>query len=240
MCHDTVGKAVAEGVIGSLPPKGSVKVICGLPLTRHGLPLGTRTHTRRDGVVEQREVSADTTFRGLAGKSLAWEGHIDYTVVDPRAKTYRERAAVVPLHAAKLGYRRKELLYGAAGLLRPNQEMFIMCFELFGGVDERSWEQLMAWASEYAPQGPGQRGAAGQMLLAWRQLLSRALLTARVGAMHAAKDKLRGRAVATAGAGAEDKRRVEVIDLREKASVRWDYAMRAQADRGFRRLLAAM
>jgi hypothetical protein len=240
--HNTFGRRYAESVLCALPPTGRSKITAGLPLTNQGVSLGFRTHTRADGVVEQHEVFADTTFRGLAGKSPAWEGHVDYNVCDPRAATYCERAAGQDLHAASESYARKERLYATPGLLRPNQEVFIVCVELYGGVAAKSWEQLSDWAKEFAPPpGPGRQRMVSALLSAWRLELSLGLLEARVGSMFAAQARLRAAALVEEGVSEEQQRqRLRVYDLCSRRSVLFDYAQRAREARGFRRAVSVI
>ena len=218
-------------------------VIRGLPLTKHGLSLGTYQHTNKRGETEQREVFADTTFRGLAGKSPAWEGHIDYNVCDPRAATYQHRASTQPLHAARQSYRTKKRLYARPGLLKPYQQVFIFCFELFGGVHEETWEQLREWAREYAPVGPGRGREISALLQAWRMHLSLTLLDVRVEAMSSSAAKLRGQAL-TAVQEAEGttqlQQRSRAYELCSRRSVLFDYAQRASDTRVFWRTLAGV
>jgi hypothetical protein len=231
--HDTFGKRFATGVLGCLPPRGTRKVISGLPITKHGTVLGVRNHVDRDGVVQQHEVYADTTFRGLTGKSPAWEGHIDYNVCDPTAKTYVERAAERPLHAANRSYKEKERLYGTPGLLQPHQEVFIVCAELWGGLHEKTWELVKRWATEFAQDAPGRRRVVQALLRAFVMEMSLGLLAARVGATGEAAASLRSRMLRAQGVGEEEQQHVRVYDLVSRHSVLSEFAARARASRSF-------
>ena len=239
--HNTFGRRAA-GVVCSLPPKGGVKIIRGLPLSSHGLSLGFRPHTRADGTVEQHEVFADTTFRGLQGKSPAWEGHIDYTVVDPCAPTYRARASQQPLHTAGLAYNRKKNHYSHPGLLQPHQELFIFAAEVWGGLHSETHEQLKSWAHEFAPQGVAARWReVSRLLQAWRAELSLGLLEARVGSVYAARAKQRKAALLEQGVTEEQlQRQIPIYRVCTTRSVLDQYSQVARAGHSFWRMLGAV
>ena len=141
-------------------------------------------------------------------------------------------------------YKAKQRIYQSPGLLQPHQEVFIMVFELFGGVAEESWEQLRQWARDFAPVGGQRRGREVSALLqAWRMQLSLALLDGRLGAMYAAAAKLRGRALAATVAeegGQPHQERSRAYDLCSRRSVLSEYAQRASDTRGFWRAVRAM
>lgn len=235
--HNTFGKRTAEAVVCSLPPKGRGKVVKGLPLDeKDGLSLGFHTRTKRDGTLVTKEVFPDTSFRGLAGKSPAWTGHIDYTVVDPRAKKYRIHAAKQPLHAANKAHRHKQRLYTSPQLQRPNQEVFIIAAELFGGLAKPSDDLLRGWAREFTPQGAGHLRASHALLRAWRLEMALGLLEARVGAVYAAQAKLRASGLRAAGVtDSEQRRELRVYDVVARRSVTQEYAEMAREATGFLR-----
>jgi len=137
---------------------------------------------------------------------------------------------------------RKERLYATPGLLRPNQEVFIVCVELYGGIAVESWDQLRDWAKEFAPPpGPGRHRMVSALLTAWRLELSLGLLEARVGSMFAAQARLRAAALVEEGVGEEQQRqRLRVYDLCSRRSVLFDYAQRAREARSFRRVISVI
>lgn len=242
--HDTFGKRYANAILCCLPPKDRLKIISGVPHNKHGLSLGFRSHTDRTGKVTWHEVKADTTFRGLTGKSPAWEGHVDYNVCDPTVKTYVQRgSARQELKAAKISYRAKELLYSSPGLLTPNQEVYLVVAELYGGLHETSWKQLQVWAEEFAPQreGVGRKRVVQQLLAVWRSELSLGLLEARVGQVDAAVARLREWALTAAGVPVEEQRQqLRVYDVCESVGVLQSFAEQARANRGFWRVVDEM